>query len=321
MVTYNTTENHLEPNLVRTSTLSPDFIRKHIDIVNTPIRLNVAPNVIDMQRGWSEEEISKERRLVELKIARKNYANFDILARPIHPSLFSESGSDPVISCIYWEEKGVHVVTSVDMILVLEYLVGEPFSIEEKSRVRRNLQFLKPYTITKSSPESRRLFSSLMSMENPRPRNIEKGLKVFKWTDLFVAINRVLSKYSSNPKTVASNQHLYVSPGIQYASKPFDISANGSLSNCYPLRGPASSSFTRSETKPSASPIASNTFTELPKSFQYGDGDCPSSIFEQSCGKQQKHPFREQEPRFWHLRPGSLRTPASNPFGFQIAQV
>lgn len=153
-----------------------------------------------MQLNWCKEEEQEERRLVRLSVHRESYATFKILAEPVSPFSYSSSDDSLVISCIKWKEKDICVVTSVDVILVLEFLVGEHFSIEEKSRVRRNLQFLKPYTVTKSSNESRRLFSSLMSMENPRPRNIEKGLKVFEWSDLFVAVNRVLSKYSANPE-------------------------------------------------------------------------------------------------------------------------
>lgn len=158
-----------------------------------------------MQLNWCKEEQDEERRLVRLIVQRESYATFRILTEPVSPFSYSPNDSSLVISCVSWKEKGLCVVTSVDVILVLEYLVGEHFSIEEKSRVRRNLQFLKPYTVTKSSNESRRLFSSLMSMENPRPRNIEKGLKVFEWSDLFVAVNRVLSKYSANPENTGAH--------------------------------------------------------------------------------------------------------------------
>ncbi|KAM3116858.1 hypothetical protein RJF_5015 [Candidozyma auris] len=187
------------PTLVRTSTLPSEFIRQHIEIVNTPIQLDVGREVCEMQSSWCKEEQDEERRLVRLIVKRRSYATFAISAEPVAPHSYASDDNSLVISCIRWKEKNICVVTSVDIILVLEHLVGEHFSIEEKSRVRRNLQFLKPYTVTKSSPECRRLFSSLMSMENPRPRNIEKGLKVFEWSNLFVAVNRVLSKYSANP--------------------------------------------------------------------------------------------------------------------------
>lgn len=194
-----------ELNLLRTSTLLSEYIRKHLDFINTPIQLHVNPSVDQMTCGWIDQEISVGRRLVHLKVARESYANFHIDFEAISPESCTSGDRRLVISCIKWEEKSRFVVTSVDVILVLECLVGEQFSIEEKSRIRRNLQFLKPWTITRSNNESKRIFNSLMAMENPRPRNIEKDLKVFEWGELFVAVRKVLSKYSANPHITKSS--------------------------------------------------------------------------------------------------------------------
>lgn len=188
-----------QPHLVRISTLSYDFIKEHINIINTPIKLNVGPEIDQMCQNWLPEEVASGRRLVHLQVARTLNATISISGTPLPSSYYSRKDKKLVVSCVYWEEKKTYVVTSVDVIHVLEYLVGEPFSTEEKSRVRRNLQFLKPYTITRSGSECRGLFNSLMLMENPRPRHIEKDLKVFKWSDLFVAANKALTKYSANP--------------------------------------------------------------------------------------------------------------------------
>lgn len=192
----------MEPILVRTSTLTPDYIKSNLGIVNRPVLLHVSEEVEKVVKLWSPTELDQERKLVELLIVRDGYSDFQILARAPSASPSLPNDGRVVISCVRWEEKGITVVTSVDIISLLEKLVGSSFSTEEKSRIRRNLQFLKPYTITRSSPESRRLFNLLMAMENPRPRNIEKDLKVFKWDDLFVAAQRVLSKYCANPNAL-----------------------------------------------------------------------------------------------------------------------
>lgn len=196
-------EKHEGADLIRTSRLSSDFIRKHLDIINTPIRLDVDPCANDMISGWTPEEVACGRRLVLLVVSREAHAHIRIQARPVPPNSVPPHDKHLIISCIRWAEKDSYVVTSVDVLLVLEYLVGELFSIEEKSRIRRNLQFLKPCTVTRG--DNSRLFNLLMSMENPRPRNIEKDLKVFKWTDLFVAVKKVLSKYSTNPHVIAGS--------------------------------------------------------------------------------------------------------------------
>lgn len=188
-----------EPTLIRTSTLLSEYIRQHLDIINTPIQLHVNPSVNYVMSGWNDEELVAGRRLVYLNVARESHANFHIEAESIRPDSYIPNDGRLVISCVKWEEESKFVVTSVDVILVLEHLVGVQFSIEEKSRIRRNLQFLKPSTITRFNNESKRLFNSLMAMDNPRPRNIEKDLKVFEWNELFVAVKKVLSKYSANP--------------------------------------------------------------------------------------------------------------------------
>ncbi|GEQ70623.1 hypothetical protein JCM33374_g4301 [Metschnikowia sp. JCM 33374] len=185
------------PTLIRTSRLSSEYIRKNLDTINVPIRLKTDESFGQIKRNWSEEELKNERRLVSLEVNRENFTTFNIKFSTVPPSSVPKDHKGLIISCIRWKEKDMMVVTSVDILLVLESLVGEPFSVEEKSRIRRNLQFLKPNTIARST--SGRLFHSLMSMENPRPRNIEKDVKVFNWNTFFDALNKVLSKYSANP--------------------------------------------------------------------------------------------------------------------------
>lgn len=183
--------------LIRTSTLSSEFIRNNLDVINTTVDLNVSDKINQMSDNWTREEEMQGRRLVKLTVTNESMSKFCVSADAVSPADYNPR--DLVVSCIRWAEKNVDVVTSVDIIVVLEYFVGQAFSIEEKSRIRRNLQFLKPFTITKTNEDSKRLFNAIMAMENPRPRNIEKDLKVFKWADLFVAVSKVLSKYSPNP--------------------------------------------------------------------------------------------------------------------------
>lgn len=269
-----------ELNLLRTSTLLSEYIRKHLDFINTPIQLHVSPSVDQMTCGWTDQEISVGRRLVQLNVARESYANFHIDSEAISPGSYTSGDGRLVISCIRWEEKSRFVVTSVDAILVLECLVGEQFSIEEKSRIRRNLQFLKPWTITRSNNESKRIFNSLMAMENPRPRNIEKDLKVFEWGELFVAVRKVLSKYSANPHTTKSSLDvddcvktvregvdkgiLGSNGGQSLRSEDPVSSATADYSNLIPSR---KASFNSQQVP---IPIPVNPFLDLPQHFNSG---------------------------------------------------
>ena len=101
------------------------------------------------------------------------------------------------ISCIYWEEKNECFVTSVDTIYLLEQLVAARFTVEEKNRIRRNLEGFRPLTVSKGKPDSEEFFKVIMAFPAPKPRNIEKDVKVFHWKDLASALKKIIGKYVS----------------------------------------------------------------------------------------------------------------------------
>lgn len=189
----------LEAALIRTLLLNPDYVRKNLLVVNTPVSLQYEKSLETMKHDWDDEERRHERRLVRFHFHRKLSSEFAVQFAPISKAEYTPH--DPVISCIYWKEKDQYIVTSVDVILLLEFLVKDSFGIEEKNRIRRNLQSLRPQTISRTNKTNQRFFTLLMSLEDPRPRNIEKDLKVFQWKHLETALGKVISKYLANPAT------------------------------------------------------------------------------------------------------------------------
>lgn len=184
------------PILTRTLRLLSDFTHHNARSVNASIKLLPQADLMLMVRGWLSHEVAEQRRLVRFAFSKLSLARFVIDFEPIRSSQYDPNL--PIILCIYWREKDCHIVTLVDIVLLLEFLIQQSFSIEEKNRIRRNLQSLKPETITRANEENERFFSLMMNMENPRPRNIEKDLKVFKWQDLLLALDKVVSKYLPN---------------------------------------------------------------------------------------------------------------------------
>ncbi|KAI9305193.1 hypothetical protein BJ944DRAFT_288025 [Cunninghamella echinulata] len=104
-----------------------------------------------------------------------------------------------IVSCIYWDEKNEFYVTSVDCIHLLEDLMNVRFTVEEKNRVRRNLEGFRPLTVSKCKAESAEFFKLIMSFPNPKPRNIEKDVKVFPWRTLPYALKKIVTKYTASP--------------------------------------------------------------------------------------------------------------------------
>lgn len=122
------------------------------------------------------------------------------------PSINMNATSRPmpiVISCIYWRERNDYFITSVDCIYLLESLIGIQFTVEEKNRIRRNLEGFRPLTVSKCKIECADFFKLIMSFPHPKPRNIEKDVKVFAWKTLPHALRKIIRKYTPSYITSA----------------------------------------------------------------------------------------------------------------------
>lgn len=148
----------------------------------------------DMMFNWTDEEKTCRRRLVQFWRRHENNTIF-CRFRPVSPP--QKTPSSILISCIYWEEKGSYVVTSVDCITLLESLISVRFTVEEKNRIRRNLEGFRPLTVAKCKPDTAEFFKLIMAFPNPKPRNIEKDVKVFPWRILSYALQKIVSKYAA----------------------------------------------------------------------------------------------------------------------------
>ncbi|KAI8641893.1 hypothetical protein BD408DRAFT_417287 [Parasitella parasitica] len=169
--------------------------------------LIIEGDLADVLKDWSPEEWENQRRLVQF--FRKQEGNevtcrFETFCLPAEKSKQPDMNKVIVVSCIYWEDKNEYFVTSVDCIYLLEHLIGVKFTVEEKNRIRRNLEGYKPLTVSKMKPESAEFFKLIMGFPNPKPRNIEKDVKVFPWTTLGIALKKIISKYTASYSSTAS---------------------------------------------------------------------------------------------------------------------
>lgn len=160
--------------------------------------LRITGELDSMTKSWTPEEWEHGRRLVQFW--RKQDGNeisctFDI----VPPGERVNNRSDRiVVSCIYWPVRNDFFITSVDCIHLLESLMDIRFSVEEKNRVRRNLEGFRPSTVSKCKAESADFFKLIMGFPNPKPRNIEKDVKVFPWKTLPYALKKIVTKYTAS---------------------------------------------------------------------------------------------------------------------------
>ncbi|KAK9766104.1 hypothetical protein K7432_005066 [Basidiobolus ranarum] len=179
----------------------------------------------EMTKNWCNEETEIRRRLVQFW--RKHENNV------IHCGFQGVSPSDRapnsiVVSCIYWEAKNDYFITSVDCIYLLESLIAVRFTVEEKNRIRRNLEGFRPLTVSKCKSESADFFKLIMSFPNPKPRNIEKDVKVFPWKVLPLALKKIIGKYtaSSNNSSNVNTDAFHNTFAPNYAAEVKNSSCN-----------------------------------------------------------------------------------------------
>ena len=194
----------------------------------TPI-LDLVTPLGSLCSGWSPAEINSGRRLVRFGKIQEG-RRLIVSCEPISQEEYCET--DSVISCIYREETKSCFVTSVDIIYLLERLTNDDFPVEEKNRIRRNLEGLRPTTVSKHKQGFEDFFQRIMEFPDPKPRNIEKDLKVFEWTLLGQALEKILSKYvnfssvSLPPSPLIHFQTIYTAPECDsQPSSPVDSSS------------------------------------------------------------------------------------------------
>ena len=186
------------PALVRTSTIQqahgstgPSAFNPYIVYPHKAV-LKLNGDLDSMTQGWTTEEWTAKRRLVQFWRSQ-NGSTIDADFAPT--SLDNGPPKGIIISCIWWEERNECFVTSVDTIYLLESLVAVRFTVEEKNRIRRNLEGFRPMTVSKAKLDSEEFFKVIMGFPNPKPRNIEKDVKVFPWKILAPALKKIISKY------------------------------------------------------------------------------------------------------------------------------
>nr|XP_019013666.1 uncharacterized protein I206_01737 [Kwoniella pini CBS 10737]OCF52447.1 hypothetical protein I206_01737 [Kwoniella pini CBS 10737] len=192
------TPGSIQPSLMRSTQLGPGMpAPAPYPSTGQKASLEMAGDLMTMSKGWTQEEWHARRRLVQFW-RRQDGTTIHAAFKPISQAEYPAYQQSIIVSCIFREDKNVCYVTSVDAIYLLEALVGTRFTVEEKNRIRRNLEGFRPLTISKSKPGNEDFFRLIMNFPNPRPRNIEKDVKVFPWEILGQALKKIIGKYSAN---------------------------------------------------------------------------------------------------------------------------
>lgn len=193
------------PPLIRTSTLQQSSssssssaggsFNPYAIYPHSRATLKIDGDLDSMVEHWTADEWSAKRRIVRFSRSQSG-SEIHTSFEPVAPNS-DRPPSSICISCILWEERRECFVTSVDTIFLLESIIAVGFTVEEKNRIRRNLEGFRPMTVSKAKSDSEDFFKVIMGFPNPKPRNIEKDVKVFPWKILAHALRKIVGKYVS----------------------------------------------------------------------------------------------------------------------------
>ena len=257
------------PPLIRTSTLqgspttpgatmtaTPVFNPYTVYPSNTKAMLKIEGELTKMADGWTAAEWETRRRLVQFRRSQTG----SVISATFEPVTLEDRLPNSIcVSCIWWEEKQECYVTSVDTISLLESLVAVRFTVEEKNRIRRNLEGFRPATVSKTKADSEEFFKLIMGFPNPKPRNIEKDVKVFPWRILATALKKIIGKYASHPcmhmqcTPLDIDAQLTSSQSASYSSTAGVLHVPGSS---YPMSRPSDMGM---DQRPAASPRSASS--------------------------------------------------------------
>lgn len=184
-------------------------------VMRTKAKLEIEGDLSTMKNNWSPEMWANRRCLVEFKRRRQDAT---VLAsfRAIEEKDWQQNMI--VISCLYHDARQECYFTSVDAIYLLECLMETRYTTEEKNRIRRNLESFKPTTLQKNEGQWQDFYAHIMNYPNPKPRNIDKGLKVFPWNHLEQALKKIFGNYSAYLNTSFNFQANPMDPHVQQVS-------------------------------------------------------------------------------------------------------
>ncbi|KAF9650924.1 hypothetical protein BDM02DRAFT_3185070 [Thelephora ganbajun] len=238
----------------------------------SPLNLEFTSALQTLCEDWTEEELEIGRRLAKFTTIREGN-KFVLSCEVIRQEAYDPE--DVVISCIYYKYTDEYYVTSVDILYLFENVADEALGTSEKTRLRRNIQSFLPTRVEKADREYGGLYTQIMKFPPPKPRTIEKKIKVFRWVLLEDILSKIASKYhilSSGLTSRPQSPRLYHSPSL-----PDVITRSTSLSSDLDPQEGASSDIPMSKSAPPYANSLLQTHAVVPILSPYSASPPPTS--------------------------------------------
>ena len=170
-----------------------------LDNITRP-ELHIQGNLASVPYDWSPEETSEGRRLVQYKVLRQG-RHVQVTFTPLIHDRNRDGEAHGLVSCVFApmirttpeSQPGTYIITSVDLVCILESIFSS-MNTKEKNRCRRNLECCDPRTVSQEGFLGD-FWTQLCDYKDPKVMKITKATKVFLWSFLTDALQRICEKY------------------------------------------------------------------------------------------------------------------------------
>ncbi|KAJ3005195.1 hypothetical protein HKX48_000812 [Thoreauomyces humboldtii] len=145
----------------------------------------------------TQSELDASRRIVRVARAKDDKGSGTVAVFKAVQNVDDLHNGDMVVSCMYWPQSGSCWITSVEYascIQLLECIFDRRFTTSEKNRIRRLMETSRPVTVSKGNRSNSGFYAQVMGYPEPRPRKIDKDIKVFEWGTLRSALEKIIRK-------------------------------------------------------------------------------------------------------------------------------
>ena len=171
----------------------------NIDNISRP-ELHIQGNLASVPYDWSPEETGEGRRLVQYRVLRQG-RHIQVTFTPLIIDRNHDADAHGLVSCVFApmirttpeSQPGTYIITSVDLVCILESIFSS-MNTKEKNRCRRNLECCDPRTVSQEGFLGD-FWTQLCEYKEPKVMKITKATKVFLWSFLTEALQRICEKY------------------------------------------------------------------------------------------------------------------------------
>jgi len=156
--------------------------------------VEISGDLHTMCDNWTPKEMTDKRRLVEFQRVLSGNTII-VLFKSVSPE--KRSPINLGINCYLWEKENQWFTTTIEVMTLVEALIGLHFTVQEKACISNVLQ---PFTVSKATDkangEYHTILDIILGFLNPKTRRrCKKDINIFNWHNLALALNKIIEGY------------------------------------------------------------------------------------------------------------------------------